>query len=139
MHISRRVAKVESVATPRAPRPQVQRTRWLESRSCALYSSTHVRRYSQQSDSQADSKSPVQVLGGNSAKEDERCAAEDGRAENMLGTTPKREKTIAELDAELQAKMEGRAGDGGEAGVELEDGQPVAMKRGVKNNMFRYI
>ncbi|KAK7927623.1 hypothetical protein PG985_004621 [Apiospora marii] len=48
-------------------------------------------------------------------------------------------KTIAELDEELMQKMSGIAGDGGSAGVEYEDGQPVAMKRSVKNNMFRYI
>ena len=35
--------------------------------------------------------------------------------------------------------MQGISGDGGEAGVEYEDGQPVAMKRGVKENMFRLI
>lgn len=51
----------------------------------------------------------------------------------------KPKKTIAELDEELRNKMSGLAGDGGEAGVEYEDGQPVAMKRSVKNNMFRYI
>jgi len=48
-------------------------------------------------------------------------------------------KTQAQLDEELRQKMMSIAGDGGEAGVELEDGQPVAMKRSVKNNMFRYI
>ena len=51
---------------------------------------------------------------------------------------PKR-KTQAELDQELQAKLQGMAGDGGDAGVEYEDGKPVSMKRSVKNNMFRYI
>lgn len=51
----------------------------------------------------------------------------------------KHKKTMAELDEELRLKMEGLAGDGGAAGAELEDGQPVAMKRGVRNNMFRYI
>ena len=50
-----------------------------------------------------------------------------------------RKKTVAEIDRELQERMAGHAGDGGEAGIELEDGQPVAMKRSVKNNMFRYI
>ncbi|KAI1464914.1 uncharacterized protein F4812DRAFT_440947 [Daldinia caldariorum] len=57
-------------------------------------------------------------------------------------TSPKSQgnkKTMAELDAELQQKMSGLSGDGGEAGIEYEDGKPVAMKRGVKNNMFRYI
>lgn len=54
--------------------------------------------------------------------------------------TPKvHKKTQAELDKELELKMQGLAGDGGESGVELEDGQPTAMKRSVRNNMFRYI
>ena len=48
-------------------------------------------------------------------------------------------KTVAELDAEMMKKMSGIAGDGGSAGIEYEDGQPVSMKRSVKNNMFRYI
>jgi len=48
-------------------------------------------------------------------------------------------KTLAEMDEELRMKMSGIAGDGGEAGVEMEDGEPVAMKRSVKANMFRYI
>ncbi|ORY15618.1 hypothetical protein BCR34DRAFT_598350 [Clohesyomyces aquaticus] len=50
-----------------------------------------------------------------------------------------KKKTLAELDKELELKMQSLAGDGGESGVELEDGQPVSMKRSVKNNMFRYI
>ena len=48
-------------------------------------------------------------------------------------------KSIAELDQEIQEKLSGIAGDGGEAGVEYENGQPVAMKRSVRENMFRYI
>ena len=48
-------------------------------------------------------------------------------------------KSIAELDQEIQEKLAGIAGDGGEAGVEYENGQPVAMKRSVRENMFRYI
>lgn len=48
-------------------------------------------------------------------------------------------KTTAQLDEELRRKMSDIAGDGGEAGIEYEDGKPVAMKRSVKNNMFRYI
>ncbi|KAI4854445.1 hypothetical protein E4T44_00179 [Aureobasidium sp. EXF-8845] len=52
---------------------------------------------------------------------------------------PKKHKTLAELDEELRQKMAGASGDGGDAGVEYEDGQPVSMKRSVKNNMFRYI
>ena len=49
------------------------------------------------------------------------------------------QKTQAELDEEMRQKMAAIAGDGGEAGVELEDGKPVAMKRGVRENMFRLI
>lgn len=48
-------------------------------------------------------------------------------------------KTQAQLDEELMAAMEGRAGDGGLAGAELEGGKAVSMKRGVRDNMFRYI
>jgi hypothetical protein len=44
-----------------------------------------------------------------------------------------------QLDKEMQEKMAGIAGDGGDAGLELEDGRPVSMKRGVRENMFRYI
>ena len=51
----------------------------------------------------------------------------------------KQTKSATELDEELRQKMEDMAGDGGAAGVEFEDGQPVAMKRSVRNNMFRYI
>ena len=50
-----------------------------------------------------------------------------------------KQKTMAEQDEELRQKLEGISGEGGAAGLELEDGQPVAMKRSVKNNMFRLI
>ncbi|KAK4543525.1 hypothetical protein LTR36_005420 [Oleoguttula mirabilis] len=53
--------------------------------------------------------------------------------------TSTQHKTQAQLDQELQEKMAGIAGDGGDAGLELEDGKAVSMKRGVKSNMFRYI
>jgi hypothetical protein len=51
----------------------------------------------------------------------------------------KAKKTMAEMDEELRQKMSGLAGDGGEAGIELEGGQPVSMKRSVRENMFRYL
>jgi hypothetical protein len=50
-----------------------------------------------------------------------------------------KKKTIAELDEELRLKLEERSGDGGMAGIELEDGKPSAMKRSVRENMFRVI
>ena len=61
----------------------------------------------------------------------------DLRDEKSL--TLKRKKTMAELDTELREKLEGRSGDGGAAGLELEDGKPAAMKRSVRENMFRLI
>lgn len=61
----------------------------------------------------------------------------------ICNTEPERppppQKTVSQLDEELRQKMAGLSGDGGESGIEYEDGQPVAMKRSVKNNMFRYI
>ncbi|KIX04420.1 uncharacterized protein Z518_05288 [Rhinocladiella mackenziei CBS 650.93] len=57
------------------------------------------------------------------------------KSENLRRT----QKSMAEVDEEMRKAMENLAGDGGEAGVELEDGKPVAMKRGVRENMFRYI
>lgn len=43
------------------------------------------------------------------------------------------------MDEELKARMEGLAGDGGASGVEYEGGKAEGLKRGVKENMFRYI
>ncbi|CAD0042089.1 unnamed protein product [Aureobasidium pullulans] len=60
-------------------------------------------------------------------------------AKQVQSEPPKKPKTQAELDHELRQKMAGMSGDGGDAGVEYEDGVPVSMKRSVKNNMFRYI
>ncbi|MCJ1469616.1 hypothetical protein MMC07_008251 [Pseudocyphellaria aurata] len=60
-------------------------------------------------------------------------------SQNKEQQTTAAKKTMAELDEELRLKLEGRSGEGGEAGLELEDGKPAAMKRGVKNNMFRLI
>lgn len=50
-----------------------------------------------------------------------------------------KKKTMAELDDEVRLKLEGIDREGGEAGLELEGGKPVAMKRGVRENMFRLI
>lgn len=49
------------------------------------------------------------------------------------------QKTQAELDGELRLKLEGISGEGGAAGLEYENGKAVAMKRGVRENMFRLI
>ncbi|KAI2732122.1 hypothetical protein CBS147332_1261 [Penicillium roqueforti] len=48
-------------------------------------------------------------------------------------------KTVSEADAELRERLEHMSGEGGASGIEYEDGKPNAMKRGVRNNMFRII
>ena len=50
-------------------------------------------------------------------------AVKDGGA----AKTKEPKKTMAQLDEELREKLEGRSGDGGAAGLELENGQAVAM------------
>jgi hypothetical protein len=50
-------------------------------------------------------------------------AAKDGEAAKIK----EHKKTIAQLDEEIRMKLEGRSGDGGTAGLELENGKPVAM------------
>ena len=49
-------------------------------------------------------------------------ASEQKKPQDQEKPAPKK-KTIAELDEELRQKMSGIAGDGGEAGVELEGGR----------------
>ena len=51
----------------------------------------------------------------------------------------KHKKTQAELDEEMRQKLEEFSGEGGAAGMEFENGKAVSMKRGVRDNMFRYI
>ncbi|KAF7956439.1 hypothetical protein EAE96_003780 [Botrytis aclada] len=57
---------------------------------------------------------------------------------NNFESSEKKGKTVAEMDEELRAKMEGREGA---AGVSYEGGKPVTdgFGRGVKSNMFRVI
>jgi len=52
--------------------------------------------------------------------------AEQKKTQDDAKPVPKK-KTMAELDEELRLKMSGLAGDGGEAGVELEGGQVCSV------------
>lgn len=65
----------------------------------------------------------------------------DGKPSSSSGAVVvnKKPKTVQEADEELRQKLEAISGEGGEAGLELEGGKPVAMKRGVRENMFRVI
>jgi hypothetical protein len=77
------------------------------------------------------------------ASQSERLQGGDRSAEEKAIHTSKQQKstkkTSLQMDDEMRRAMEGLAGDGGEAGLELEDGKAVSMKRGVRENMFRYI
>ncbi|KAI9836621.1 MAG: hypothetical protein M1819_001255 [Sarea resinae] len=83
----------------------------------------------------------IRSASNGSPSPDDKSKAKVASTEESDGKAPtsKQHKTMAQLDEELRQKLEGRSGDGGAAGIELEDGQPVSMKRSVKNNMFRYI
>ncbi|KAL2854546.1 hypothetical protein BJX68DRAFT_29995 [Aspergillus pseudodeflectus] len=52
---------------------------------------------------------------------------------------PQRMQSMAQADEDLRRRLEEMSGEGGAAGIEYEDGKPQAMKRSVRNNMFRYI
>ena len=79
--------------------------------------------------------STVSTANAKSSTDTNDNAAKDGEQVK----TKEAKKTMAQLDEELRMKLEGRSGDGGTAGLELENGKPVAMKRGVRENMFRLI
>ena len=85
-----------------------------------------------------DSNSPPPKASGKE-KDDSKSRIDEFTKSSQESTKPDRQQSIAEQDEQLRQKMAGLSGEGGEAGVEYEDGQPVAMKRGVRNNMFRYI
>jgi len=61
------------------------------------------------------------------------------KRQETLEKLKKTHKSMAELDEDMKRAMEGMSGDGGEAGLELEGGVAVSMKRSVRENMFRYI
>lgn len=66
-------------------------------------------------------------------------ASSAGESRSSTAQPKAAKKSVLQQDEELRQKMSGLAGDGGESGVEYEDGKPASMKRSVKNNMFRYI
>jgi len=78
--------------------------------------------------------SSVKSESGNQSNDAEKATKKEKM--DRLKTT---HKSMAELDDEMKHAMENLLGDGGESGLELEDGKPVSMKRSVKENMFRYI
>lgn len=65
----------------------------------------------------------------------QKSTSKEATATEKAHEAPK--KTQAQLDEELMQKLANMSGEGGEAGIEYEDGKPAAMKRGVKSQMFR--
>ncbi|KXX80356.1 hypothetical protein MMYC01_204666 [Madurella mycetomatis] len=82
---------------------------------------------------------PPTTEDGSPAPSAQQDAMLSSTSNSIIETKATRKKTQTEIDEELRMKMEGISGDGGESGVEYEDGRPVTMKRGVRENMFRYI
>lgn len=73
-------------------------------------------------------------------EENESSVSSDDNQESHSSThNPKHKVSIAQADDELREKLESMSGDGGVAGIEYENGKPVAMKRSVRENMFRLI
>ncbi|KAE8370033.1 hypothetical protein BDV27DRAFT_152450 [Aspergillus caelatus] len=66
-------------------------------------------------------------------------AKDDSTPQTGKQVKPEKAKTVSQADEELRQKLEQMSGGGGAAGIEYEDGKPSAMKRSVRNNMFRYI
>ncbi|ESZ92898.1 hypothetical protein SBOR_6726 [Sclerotinia borealis F-4128] len=86
------------------------------------------------------------VNGVKAGKEVQACAMNGGNGKPVMVAeggekmekVEKKRKTMAEMDEELKAKMEGREGA---AGISYEGGKPVTdgFGRGVRSNMFRVI
>ncbi|KAJ5499003.1 hypothetical protein N7453_008054 [Penicillium expansum] len=95
--------------------------------------STTLFRASEAQDSQ--SHQDTESKQGESNQTSEKSSNQD----NNRRTLPPTVKTVSQADAELRERLEQMSGAGGACGIEYEDGKPNAMKRGVRNNMFRLI
>ncbi|KAJ5488778.1 hypothetical protein N7539_003668 [Penicillium diatomitis] len=82
-----------------------------------------------------DQKSLGQTSSSDSSRSD---SNPDDTVQAQAGTS-KKTQSVADADAQLRERLEKMSGEGGAAGIEYEDGKPSAMKRGVRNNMFRLI
>ncbi|CAI7612777.1 unnamed protein product [Penicillium palitans] len=72
-------------------------------------------------------------------EESNQVSKNSSNQDNKRHTPPFKAKTVSQADAELRERLEQMSGAGGACGIEYEDGKPNAMKRGVRNNMFRLI
>ena len=78
---------------------------------------------------------PVSQASGSDARDGSTARSED--VKEKLQRQDGGKKTMSELDADLQSRME--AMSGGSAGVQYENGQAAGLRREVKRNMFRVI
>ena len=92
--------------------------------------------YSSKPSEAGESSSAKSSTHSNSEKEEGQNLSE--KAETSKSSSPGN-KTVAQSDQELFEKLESMSGGGGDAALELENGKPVTMKRGVRKNMFRLI
>ena len=74
-----------------------------------------------------------------SSKQPEIMSKDSSTFQTGKQVKPEKARTVSQADEELRQKLEQMSGGGGAAGIEYEDGKPSAMKRSVRNNMFRYI
>ncbi|KAJ5497198.1 hypothetical protein N7463_009185 [Penicillium fimorum] len=74
-----------------------------------------------------------------SKQEESNQTSSNSNQDNKRHTLQPKVKTVSQADAELRERLEQMSGEGGASGIEYEDGKPNAMKRGVRNNMFRLI
>ncbi|KAK8219210.1 hypothetical protein M8818_000942 [Zalaria obscura] len=88
------------------------------------------------SNSSSSNNTSASSSSSSSPSKDQQQTQNPPSSDKAQEASPKKRKTQAELDEELRLKMSGLAGDGGDSGVEYEDGQPTSMKRSVRNNMF---
>jgi hypothetical protein len=75
------------------------------------------------------------------SKEDKESSVTSGDNQEPHSSTrnPEDRISVAQADDKLREKLESLSGEGGVAGIEYENGKPVAMKRSVRENMFRLI
>jgi hypothetical protein len=83
-----------------------------------------LRRHLYASAIRREQTTPVESSEGSSAQ------SKQPQSSDAASPAPAKKRTLAELDAEMMARLEDHSGEGGAAGLELEDGQAVAMKRG---------
>jgi len=82
---------------------------------------------------------PVDNSSSNSNTKPDKSQKEPLSDSEKKAQNPDTAKSVSQADAELHERLEKMSGGGGASGIEYEDGKPNAMKRSVRNNMFRLI